>query len=201
LLTGDFKNDDVTRIILECASSICTELKKDPLFAKVKLASYVKEELDYVKIMLVSIITNLICSSKLPDDKEMFSSIHNCLLPFKIYHYIDQESSLRLIKDTITACIAKIHSKFAPKDLGRQILYLLIQPEISNFPFELFSYPTHPVTKDLDQYYLRIPNLDIIANYIENHKSLPMLKSFEKWFYIINPQGDCKATEKKLGAF
>ena len=96
--------------------------------------------------------------------------------------------------------------KFDSSQLSRQIVYLLIQPEISNFPFDFldwnpFSEKSSKMEKE--QYFLRIPNLDIISNYLESsrNKHYDMLRNKNKWYYVVNPQGDWKGTEKDFSKF
>lgn len=74
----------------------------------------------------------------------------------------------------------EISESFSHKCLSRNIVYLMIQPELSNFPFEFIDYSFLPYTgsviSEAEQYFMRIPNLEIISNYVGNTKSIPQLK-------------------------
>ena len=90
--------------------------------------------------------------------------------------------------------------KFSSKELARNIVYLLIQPELSNFPWELIEYGFLPgsstVMSEAEQHYLRTPNLEILQVYLETSKKISHLKSMDKWYYLIDHKGDLASTQK-----
>ena len=81
-------------------------------------------------------------------------------------------------------------------------MYLLLQPELSNFPFEYIDAGLLPysssVVAESQQYFLRIPNIEVISSYLGVNKSVPQLKNMQKFYFLVNPQGDLKSTEKKF---
>ena len=60
-----------------------------------------------------------------------------------------------------------IKEKFEPAQLKRNVVYLLLQPQLSNFPFEFmntsFSSQKKIKIDANEQYFMRMPNFDVIG--------------------------------------
>ena len=203
LLCGDFKNQEVNQIVNAWAADIAQIVIND-ISPQEMILDFASEEIWTLKFALISIITNYIITiSKVGSDifEELLQTFLNL---FKIWKLKKNDLMPEIVK-LINWCKEQVLAKFSNSDLRRSIVYLMIQPELANFPFEFIDTNIVPkigwVLVESEQSFMRIPSIDTISRYLENSKKYPEIKSINKWYYLINPQGDLTTTESRLKEF
>ena len=154
--------------------------------------------------MLSSVISSYIVAQEEPDQSKFKYMIQAYLNMFKIWKLWGSELLISNIVDMVHKWREEVLNKYNKSDLKRWITYLMIQPELANFPFESLNIDIDlesGVMSGAEQYFMRIPSIDLISHYLENSKKYPEIKSLNKWYFLVNPQGDCKRTEERMKGF
>lgn len=191
LMTGDFKGE-VRHKVVEVVDQISKKLTKIWTKRGIQSVQVMVEQMEQIKIILVSVLTAY--TAGITKGKKIEEILVTVLHPYCLMKYCEPEEIIILIKQEFEDFRHKILSENEDSQLSRNITYLMIQPELSNFPFEFLE--VNPCDLDANpdrtQYFLRMPNFDVISNYLENdtRRTHPMLKNLEKWYYCVNPQGD-----------
>jgi hypothetical protein len=181
LFYGDFKNATISAIISKCLIPLTRNFSKSDSVVLYQLFLSYSGSLPIDKNEIISTVKNWFCK----DRDQIMEKLEECRK--QVWEeYKNSRSDMATF-------------------FSRNIVYLMVQPELSNFPWEMIQYSFSPLSNwevmGSEQHFLRIPNFDILQGYLEAGKKLPQLKNLKKWYYLISPTGGLKYTEDVYGKF
>jgi hypothetical protein len=197
LFSGDFKDPKLEEMVWTMVEEWSTSIKQSLSNSKIP---YSEQEMTSLSIILKSIFTSFLSISTQIDITHIQKCLSSYFTLFSFSSHLNTTSTIKSIINIYTNHYTKIHSKFSAKNFQRNIVYFLLQPELSNFPFEYINIDLieDRINPEAEQLFILISDIDFVCRSLDKVGYFPLLKSMDNWYYMLNPQGDWKATEDKF---